>query len=137
MAALTNQIGTHEFIALVGNPDLLREQLEPVIRRGVDGVAVWKIGRRGTPLRLRSQVDCDDLEAGLDTFEEYSAYVGDDAQVLKWNSLDLESYDVQVVVLDVRIVRLAKLALGVGGLSTNQGAWLECDWDLLPIQATE
>ena len=140
MAVLKNTIGDHEFIALQGSPSPPVEwPAKPVQRLGVDGTAFWRVGKRGRPFKLRSQVDCEDLDDAHAEFQLYLASILIDPLVLVVDDYDYDAEDDnwKVVVLDVRQVTLHKTLVAQGGLADPSAAWLEADWDLIAFENVE
>jgi hypothetical protein len=135
---MTNSIGTFTFLKLDGNPEPLKEECIVLSRPGVEGVAVWKTGRRGVKLTLRSSVDAADLDAARALVPAYQALIGADAVELVWCDIelaDVESF--QVIVLDVRPVEVKAIIGGVGGLNSPSGGWCVCDWDVVAVPIVE
>ena len=127
-------IGKFEFLALYGRPDVLRQQIEIAVRPGVDGVAIWKTGRRGKPFTLRSAVDANSIGHAQQLFYQYAQLIGADPVPLVFADMASVNDDVLVAVLDVRPITIRAIAGGVGGLNGPSYGWCECDWDLVPVQ---
>jgi len=132
---MTDRIGQCEFIALHGNPEGPRRLTELLSRPGVDGVAVWELGVRGTRFTLRSGVDLPSVQWAEYVMERYHELIGADPVQLVHGRIDYAPCGWQVAVLDVRRVRAVALLKSVGGLAQNAPSlgWLECDWDLVAV----
>jgi hypothetical protein len=136
--ATTNSIGEFTFISLDGNPETIHNEVQLLIRPGVDGVALWLRGSRGRPFQLRSFVDATDFEAARGLFASYCELIGADPVALVWADLDMStSENFTVAVLNVQLVRVAPLMVSAGGLNSPSEASIECVWDLIPIANEE
>lgn len=133
MALGTNSIGDFSFIALLGNREPPREQLEIEARPSVNGLTIIRTGSRGTPFRLRSQVDAASYNAAWSTFRQYLSLINDDPQLLIQGGIYSSSEGYMVQVLDVHPVRIGPIKTASGGLNAPSLGWLECDWDLVAI----
>jgi hypothetical protein len=127
---MATTLGEFEFISLTGPPMGLKRQLEVEARAGVDGHALWDVGKRGAPFNALSVVDLATLAAGKAEFRKYEELVGAAPVSVKWS--DLAEEDFKIEVLDVRLVQLKKLVLGRGGVNNGQ-VLLRAEWHLLPI----
>ena len=136
MALKINSIGQFEFISLAGNPVPPSEQMDgPIWRKGVDGNAVWKTGKRGDKFTLRSKVDMVDLDEARKKFHEYTALQDDDPVVLVKNDYDYNAHeDWKVKVLEVRETVCEARGTSTGGLNPPSGAFLAAEWDLVAIE---
>lgn len=135
---VVNEIGLFSFISLEGSIEAVREQVELVRRPGVNGVGIWKTGRRGRPFTLRSFVDAPTKliarELYADENQGYVSLIGKDPVLLAWSDLNISGQEsVLVAVLDVRQVDCFSIASGRGGLNANPGGFLIADWDLVLI----
>jgi len=134
-----NSIGPHQFLALHGDPEPLQQQVEVISRPGVEGVALWKRGRRGIQFGLRSVRDCEDLADAMKTLQRYRQQIDEDPVPLTWNALDMTRQKYLVAVLRVRALGsrgrggVRKILAGVGGFHAAPGALLECEWELIAI----
>jgi len=130
-----NRIGDFQFLALHGAPVGLSEQLLVLSRPSVDGVAIWKLGRRGRPFSLRSVVDATSFEAARAMHDRYLGLKGADPVDLVWSDIELTTEKIMVAVLDVRPVpgRTRSMLTLVGGLNPPSLGWVECDWDLIAV----
>ena len=136
MALLINMIGEFSFVRLSGPLGAIKNQVEIVPRRGVDGTAIWDTGKRGAPLRVFTEVDVDDREAGEEEFEKYTKLIGKDPVDLVWNDYLFSAQNVMFAVLDVtRPGQGANINIRTaqGGLSENMGAWIRAAWSLVPV----
>lgn len=133
MALDTNSIGDFSFIALLGNREPPRQQLEIEARPSVDGLTIIRTGSRGTPFRLRSQVDAVSYNAAWTTFRQYLNLTNSDPVVLTQGGIVSTSEGFKVQVLDVRPVRIGPIKTSSGGLNAPSLGWVECDWDLVAV----
>ena len=133
MALDTNYIGDFSFIALLGNREPPRQQLEIEARPSVDGLTIIRTGSRGTPFRLRSQVDAVSYNAAWTTFRQYLNLTNSDPVVLTQGGIVSTSEGFKVQVLDVRPVRIGPIKTSSGGLNAPSLGWVECDWDLVAV----
>ncbi|HEY4760950.1 MAG TPA: hypothetical protein VIH42_10260 [Thermoguttaceae bacterium] len=129
------KIGNFRFLALQGNPDVFKEQLEVIMRPGVDGLAIWQTGSRGRPFTLRSVVDAVDIFHARNLFYEYAQLIGADPVIMIWSDMSTLNDDCKVAVLDVRAAVIRSILGGVGGLNPPSHGWCECDWDLVLLSA--
>jgi hypothetical protein len=133
MALGDNYIGDFRFIALLGNREPPRQQLEIEARPSVDGLTIIRTGSRGTPFRLRSQVDAASYNAAWTTFRQYLNLTNSDPVVLTQGGIVSTSEGFKVQVLDVRPVRIGPIKTSSGGLNAPSLGWVECDWDLVAV----
>lgn len=133
MALGTNSLGDFSFIALLGNREPPRQQLEIEARPSVDGLTIIRTGSRGTPFRLRSQVDAASYNAAWTTFRSYLGLISADPVVLTQGGIVSTAEGYKVQVLDVRPVRIGPIKTASGGLNAPSLGWVECDWDLVAV----
>lgn len=133
MPVTTNSIGDFSFIALLGQREPPRQQLEIEARPSVDGLTIIRTGTRGAPFRLRSQVDAASYNAAWTTFRSYLALIAADPVAMIQGGINSTAEGFKVQVLDVRPVKIGPLKTPVGGLNAPSLGWLECDWDLVAI----
>lgn len=133
MALGTNSIGDFTFIALLGGREPPREQLEIEARPSVDGLTIIRTGSRGTPFRLRSQVDAASYNGAWTTFRQYLALIKSDPVVLTQGGIVSTAEGFKVQVLNVHPVKIGPIKSASGGLNTPSLGWLECDWDLVAV----
>lgn len=133
MALGTNQIGDFIFIALLGQREPPRQQLEIEARPSVDGLTIIRTGSRGVPFRLRSQVDQGTYNGAWTTFRSYLALINADPVAMVQGGINSTAEGFKVQVLDVRPVKIGPIKSSSGGLNAPSAAWLECDWDLVAI----
>jgi hypothetical protein len=134
MPLVNNQIGAFQFLDLAGVPDTSKRQVTPIARPGVAGVTLVDEDRRGVPFVVRSRVDQVDLATAWATYLDYCELIGTDLIEMEWQDVTISSTFIFVAVMDVKLVRLHALRTAVGGLNSPSGAWLECEWTLLPVQ---
>lgn len=109
------------------------EQVVVESRPGVDGEAIFKLGKRGKPFRLFSRVDMPSLVDANIEVNSYQTLIDQGPQPVVWHNVStVGGYG--FVVLDVNPVRIHALATSVGGLNSPSLAWLEAAWTLLPHQ---
>lgn len=133
---MPDRIGSFEMRTLRGPaPETVRRTLELVARPGVDGLVIVRTGTRGRPFVMRSGVDAASLDAGATRLRDYQAAIGSDPIEIIWGGKSWLDFNVRFVVLDVRLVQLVPIPPGgaVGGLNPPSLAWLECEWDLVPV----
>ena len=134
MPGPVNKIGPYAFITLRGQPDALKQRLEIVMRRGVNGVGLFRTGIRGEPFSLESAVDAASKAAARTYFRNYKQLIGADPVDLIWSDLELETGGgFQVAVLDVVPLDIRTLASSSGGLNPPSLGWIEARWKLIPI----
>lgn len=139
MALPVYKIGDHAFTFLSAPPEKPVQMCEVMARPGVSGVGVYRMGVRGRPIMLRSEVDLSDKAAALAQLDEYQASIAQDPVDVIW--ADKEAFSVRqfkVIVLDVRMAHVPmSYPICVGGLNVNDGSpgvWLACDWDLISLE---
>jgi len=128
-----NRIGSFQFISLMGQPTDRAYEIEVITRKGVDGIAASRTGKRGKPFTLRSMVDAPDKAQARSYVRQYRALIGEDPVVLVWSDLDMSSELFHVLVLDVRPVVVTRVLNATVGLHSPSRGWVECDWDLIAI----
>lgn len=134
MAYLTNKIGVHNFVALLGNPILPQERVMLADRAGVDGTEVMLQGLKGEPFTLASQADCSSYANAWAVLKQYGALTAGDAVELVIGGVSSHSHGYAVKVLRVEAIRIAKISGAVGNLQgSNPTGWLEARWDLIAI----
>ena len=131
---MINSIGEFQFIALQGHPIPPREQPEVISRGGVDGVGVWRTGKRGEPFELVSQVDVASMDGARRLFKQYVDTIAQDPVVLVQDNYDYSAEGWKVVVLDVQQRQRHAIISAVGGLNSPSRAFLECAWKLVAIE---
>ncbi len=135
MAILINSIGSFAFIALYGQPAPPVEQFDrPMVRAGVDGVGLWKTGRRGRVFAMRSVVDTASLTAAGALWQGYRNSIGADPVALIHNGRDYGGEGWLVAVMDVRQLKAQQVVTPVGGLNPPSLGKLTCEWDLIAIE---
>ena len=133
---MISSIGPFPFLILADQVVPPHEQVdEPVQRRGIDGTAVWRIGRRGEKFTLRSKVDQPSLDFARLTFAQYQSLIGQDPQTLIQDDYAFAQQNFKVLVLKVQLVALKAIRTAVGGMFPPSLAWLECDWELIAVEA--
>lgn len=138
MALPKYKIGEHEFKFLSGPPEKPVQQCEPIMRPGVRGVGVYRLGVRGRPFYLRSEVDLDDKADALEKLDEYQASIAKDPVNVIWADKDAETdRHFKVIVLDVQLAGVPmSYPTCVGGINVadgQPGVWLVCDWTLISL----
>ncbi len=132
---MADSIGSFSFIGLHGSLELPSEKVLPVVRPGVDGVALWKMGRPAEPIRLRSVVDCQDINHGRSVFLAYQNLIGSSPVVVVKDGINIASWN--FAVLDVRMLDLRAITGAVGAvINSPSGALLNCEWILMAISST-
>ncbi len=132
---MAESIGDFTFVCLKGQPGVVQQEIELITRPGVDGTGLLRTGRRGQPFDLETGVDTQTLEAGRTLFNQYKALSGTDPVKMVWGAINLETAEsVLFGVLRVDLISLRPIAASVGGLNPPSGAWLQCRWNLIPIE---
>lgn len=136
MAIPTHKIGDKQFLRLDGLPCGLSEQVEVIMRPGVDDVAIWVSGNRGKPFTVRSLVDAATVDDARGVFESYLT-MKRQQHAMQWADYDFLNEAFEVLVLDVQPARPQHIAARktiVGGLNVDDGDdgfFLYCDWTLI------
>ena len=135
---LQNSIGPFLFLELRGVPDYIGERMEAIQRPGVDGTTFRKLGQHGRPFQCLSRVDMLNVALANATAKEYKGLLGEGTQELFRAGVPHSIYSVGFVVLGVKPVVTRVLSTSAGGLNgTLARAWLECIWQLMPVDITE
>ncbi len=140
----SNSIGQYEFLVLDGFPYPPTEQIaKPTIRPGVDGMALWRTGKRGKPFTMRSKVDQTTMQVARSLFQDYGFFLpGANAVSLVQNDIHYDTEGWKVIVLDVKLVALYATAISIGGINapvdpdpdaSTAAAWMEADWTLIAV----
>ena len=135
-------LGDYEFVtfyradAPAAGPLVIREQLLPISRLGVDGVAVLRTGQRSDPFQMISKVDCLNAARLTQQFQFYLKMIGEKAYDLVWQDVNYSSaYNTAYIVLDVAQIAARYMPVQSGGLNASSAYWLECLWTLQPVIA--
>ena len=135
-------LGDYEFVvfhrsdAIAAGPLVIREQLLPINRLGVDGTAVLRTGQRSDPFQMRSGVDILTAARVTQQMQMYLDMIGRKAYELVWQSVDYSSaYNTKYIVLDVSQIASRYMPIQSGGLNASSQFWLECLWTLQPVLA--
>jgi len=110
------------------------QSVEVVARNGVDGTLIRQLGERGTPFRVDTWRDLQDLEGGRDKFSQYALTIGAGPVAFTWSNYTTSSAateNLKVHVLAVDVISLASAARVVNSFTGNPGAILTCAWQLL------
>lgn len=139
---MADRIDVHEFVTLgriedpKAAPLVIREQLQPISRPGVNGVAVMRLGQRAEPFQMRSAVDVLNLSYVPNAIATYQNMIGEKAYEITWQGIDFAStFNTKYIVLDCVPLRSCKISASAGGLVANSTAWLEMLWTLQPVLA--
>ena len=137
-------LGDYEFVvfhrsdAPAGGPLVIREQLMPITRLGVDGVALLRTGQRSDPFQMRSGVDCLNTIRLAQQMALYLAMIGEKGYELVWQNVNYSSaYNTDYVVMDVTQSASRYMPVQSGGLNSGSTCWLECIWTLQPVFADQ
>lgn len=136
--AITNKIGDLEFLSLAGPVELEKQVILPIDRPGVDGTEFWLTGTRSRPSPWLSQVDCNDLDDAWAKLESYAALIDGEPKKVTLCDVDLETrLHLKFMVLDVQALPPTphKIASCSGGLSSQGGAFLVCQWILQAVSS--
>lgn len=134
MSLTTNSIDSFSFIALKGDIEPPKQALQTDQRLGVDGTEFTETGTRGKPFQLRSQVDCNDYQSAISTFDTYYALIGNDPVTVIQAGISSADRGFKCQVMDVKLVN-AQTIVSVGGSGGN--GWLDCQWTLLSVATEE
>jgi hypothetical protein len=134
---MSASIGQFEFLSLAGQVEPPKEECLLLSRPGVEGVAVWRVGKRGIKFTLRSTVDAESHAHARQLFAAYAATIGGEPVELVWDGLEMTDEGFKVIVLDVRPVEIKAIIGGVGGLNYPSEGWCVCDWDLVAVVPVE
>ena len=124
-----NKIGNQQFIRLeMGAYSPAGERTEEITRAGVDGVALWKLGRKGEPFTVGTVCDFQTASAAQDAAEAYAAMMGTVVTLIDAGGNTYPELAVRAVVsAQPRGMRNA-----VGGV--NNGNWiLAAVWTLQDV----
>ena len=125
-------IGPHIFLTMKEHPEVPKEEVEVVKRPGVDGVGIWRTGKRGSPMTVTTTVDAASFAVGQAMYLSYSNLIANAAVAIIWEGLAMPFL---VNVLDVRVITLNAISTSVGGINPPSGAVLVCEWDLISVNA--
>lgn len=138
MALPKYSIGEQNFFTLSATPEKPVQQCEVIARPGVRGIGVYRMGERGRPIMLRSEVDLESRAAAIERYDEYLAMIAKNPVDAVWadqNSNTVRSF--KIIVLDVRMTNVPmNLLTCVGGINVNDGqpgVWLACDWTIISL----
>lgn len=107
-----------------------KQELQIDQRLGVDGTEATDTGRRGQKFSLQSQVDCDDYNDAVTTFDSYRDLITSDPVIVIQGGVSSNDRGFKCQVLGVKLVHAATI-IGIGGSGGN--GWLECSWELIAI----
>jgi hypothetical protein len=130
-------IDQYEVLDIQPMPDLPKQRLELVERPGVDGTAIWETGVRGRPCTVRTRVDQPDPSTAMEVFGDYCSLVDEDPVEVTFAARPMSDLGAKYQVLDVRIIEICGITGASGGLNSPSEAWLECEWDLLPVPCSD
>jgi len=130
---MTNSIGDHVFIALHGNPVPPKECVQVLERPGVDGVGVWRTGKRGVPFMMQSSIDAESMAKAAETMETYKELIGQDPVSMIQDNVDSTARGWLVIVENVSQERCHAIESSTGGQHPPSLAWLVANWQLRAI----
>lgn len=139
MALPIFSIGTFRFLALEGQPLPDLEEVDVVARPGVNGVGLWKLGKRGSPFTIVSKVDAITKIRARALYASYKQLIAADPVVLVWSSINLRvTEEFLVAVLDVIPTPgpsggVRGLGSASGGLNPPSLGFIACQWTLIAI----
>lgn len=128
-----NSIGSFEFIALQGSLAAPREMVAVDQRPGVNGTELTKLGKKGEPFQMVSQVDAPNYDAARALYLQYLDLVGANPVDLVQGGKGIAGEAYSVAVLGVEIGRISPISRSVGGLNSPSNAFLECLWTLIAV----
>lgn len=132
---MQNAIGNFTFIALLGNPVPPKGQPQVIARPGVDGVGIWRSGKRGEPFKMVSQVDAPSMRVARNAMAAYVASIEQNPVALIQDDYDYSSEGWKVVVLDVVQRQCHAIISAVGGINPPSLAYLEAEWALVAVSS--
>ena len=134
---LQNSIGPYRFLELRGVPDFIGERMEAIQRPGVDGTTFRKLGKHGIPFACVSRVDCLTMQSAGALVTLYKGMLGIGPQELIRAGIPQSIYGVAVVTLEIKPIVTRAIGVCSGGLNgVLSRAWLECIWQLMPVEVS-
>lgn len=134
MGLKTCKIDVHEMLFWQGQPPpLTLQEIVMDERAGVDGTELTRIGTRGKPFQLVSQVDCRDIDDCYATYDTYKDLIDGDPVELIWYDVNSTTYDYKVQVLAVVPSKIQTIKSAIGGKNPPSEGFLECVWSLIQI----
>ena len=134
MAYLTNKIGQHEFISLMGLPIHPTQRVAIDDRPGVTGSEIMLMGFKGEPFTLISAVDTASYSAAHQKYNDYRQMPAESAVELVIGSVSSYTFFYAVKVLKVEPIEFLKISTPVGNkLNAPSLGWCSCRWDLLGV----
>src|SRR5437879_1129546 len=98
-----------------GPPEILSEQTLPVMRPGVDGAGILRLGKQGKPFQMHSGVDLVGMDGVNAERWAYDEMIGSQRFDLWWNDTDFtEEFLTQYLVAAVAITKIKRLSIAVG-----------------------
>lgn len=139
MALALYKIDAFKMITLHGHPPRVQQELEVVVRPGVNGVGLWKTGVRGRPFSIVSIVDVVNLQVGREFYNAYLATIALPNPIkITWGGLDLSAaHKTEFHTLGVEILELRVCRTAAGGVSSSSGALLTCRWEMIPVSTEQ
>jgi hypothetical protein len=131
---MADRIHTFDMLRLSRKPTRPGEEWQIVMRAGVDGVAFWGTGHRGTPLEIESVAIVADITKACELYTQYTTLRGLPAIEIEFASH--QEPNTLYKVLDVQPLQgqVQQLLRGVkAGSNSNWQGWLVCSWLVFPI----
>ncbi len=123
--SIVHKIGTFDFIQMSPAPPNQRQRVLVETRNGVDGSAVWLLGKRGEIWSPRTVRDTATHSAAITLKQSYEDACGSKVSVTYADTVfaDVVIKDVQVFIRDQ--------VFGVGGFESTPQAIVIAQWQLI------
>lgn len=135
---MINAIGPYSFVAMSGRLDVPTEQIDKIKRPGVDGIGLWKTGRRAEQSQVRTVIDATTLSEARSKLIDYRSLIGaDPVPVIQDDWFFDAANGCRFAVLAVRETQIQEVATICGGLNVptgDNGAKLVCEWDVIAVE---
>lgn len=132
-----DSIDQFEFLQLDGMPDAVKEGVIQRTRAGAAGTKFKRTGRRGQQFTLHSKVDLASFAEWPSVYYGYLGLIGADPVDIVQGGLDFSQTETVFEVVNVRVTDAHACLTGSGGLNAPSFGWLECDWDIVPVELEE
>lgn len=129
---MANRIGTEYFKMLKGDPTPKQEEIEPIVRPGVDLAAFRLLGLRGDQFQLESMVDLANEATAATKLGTYATMKASGKLLLEVDGVSYGS-EACVVLKVVPIPPIKTVACMVGGINVangSPGVILRAQWTL-------
>lgn len=124
---ITDGVTSVTFATMIGLPLPFGEEVEAITRPNVDGMAARKRGDKSRPRNIRTVEDLATVAAVKTRLETYRGLIG---AVVTLSDSFLNDWT-NAIVMDVRLIRSAKLLASVGGIQGSAAAaMIEVEWTI-------